>query len=116
MKKIKVLAILAFATSTLTAQWKPAGDKIKTKWASQIDVNNVLPEYPRPIMERDAWQNLNGLWEYSIQKKGAAAPKSFDGEIFKVGTCIILWPSEKNLLIRSSESKSGLVINIFIFF
>ena len=91
MKKIRVLAILAFVTTTLTAQWKPAGDKIKTKWASQIDVNNVLPEYPRPIMERDAWQNLNGLWEYSIEKKGAAAPKSFDGKI------LVPFPVESSL-------------------
>lgn len=63
------------------AQWQPAGDKIKTRWASQIDVNNVLPEYPRPIMERAEWQNLNGLWNYAILPIGKQTPSTFDGKI-----------------------------------
>lgn len=66
---------------SLSAQWQPAGDKLKTRWASEIDVNNVLPEYPRPIMERAEWQNLNGLWEYAILPVGKSKPVSFDGEI-----------------------------------
>ena len=48
------------------AQWKPAGDKIKTAWAEQVNPQQVLPEYPRPIMERADWQNLNGEWDYAI--------------------------------------------------
>ena len=44
------------------AQWRPAGNRIRTTWAEHMDVNNVLPEYPRPIMEREEWLNLNGLW------------------------------------------------------
>ncbi|WP_303919040.1 glycoside hydrolase family 2 protein [Draconibacterium sediminis] len=77
------LIVLIFALSALTsvAQWKPAGDKIKTPWAEKIDVNNVLPEYPRPIMERADWQNLNGLWNYAITDAGQAQPAEFDGEI-----------------------------------
>lgn len=63
------------------AQWQPAGDKLKTKWASEIDVNNVLPEYPRPIMERGEWQNLNGLWKYAIQPVGKQTPANFEGDI-----------------------------------
>lgn len=63
------------------AQWQPAGNKIKTRWASQIDVNNVLPEYPRPIMERAEWQNLNGLWNYAILPIGKQTPSTFDGKI-----------------------------------
>lgn len=70
-----------FITLSLFAQWKPAGDKLKTEWASKIDVNNVLPEYPRPIMERDSWQNLNGMWDYAILPRGKEMPKSFDGKI-----------------------------------
>lgn len=81
MRKIKLLVLAMLFTSTLWAQWKPAGDKIKTKWASQIDVNSVLPEYPRPIMERAQWQNLNGLWNYSILPLGQQEPTTFDGEI-----------------------------------
>lgn len=81
MKSKLVVFILLTATLSLSAQWKPAGDRLKTRWASQIDVNNVLPEYPRPIMERSQWQNLNGLWDYAILPVGKQAPASFDGKI-----------------------------------
>ncbi len=82
MKTRPALFFLAFFFAvTLSAQWQPAGDKLKTRWASQIDVNNVLPEYPRPIMERAQWQNLNGLWNYAILPVGKPTPTSFDGKI-----------------------------------
>ena len=81
MKSKLVVFILLTATLSLSAQWKPAGDRLKTRWASQIDVNNVLPEYPRPIMERSQWQNLNGLWNYAILPVGKQNPTSFDGKI-----------------------------------
>lgn len=81
MKKT-LLACCALAfTLCAQAQWKPAGGKIKTKWAEQINPKNVLPEYPRPQLERTDWVNLNGEWEYSIQPKGIAEPQSFDGNI-----------------------------------
>lgn len=77
------LIVFSFLLSNFSMypQWQPAGDKLKTRWASEINVNNVLPEYPRPIMERDEWQNLNGLWEYAIQPMGKSKPASFDGDI-----------------------------------
>ncbi|MGQ8338716.1 glycoside hydrolase family 2 protein [Sunxiuqinia sp. A32] len=81
MKKVSLLLVLALILTNTFAQWAPAGDKIKTKWAEEIDVNNVLPEYPRPIMERSDWKNLNGLWDYAILKAGSAEPSSFDGQI-----------------------------------
>ncbi|NDV69902.1 glycoside hydrolase family 2 protein [Dysgonomonas sp. 25] len=81
MKKNLFLILFIAVATSLSAQWKPAGDKIKTKWADEIDVNNVLPEYPRPMMERTAWKNLNGLWDYAILPAGAAEPTAFDGKI-----------------------------------
>lgn len=63
------------------AQWRPVGDKIKTEWASRIDPSNVLPEYPRPIMERSEWKNLNGLWSYAVIAKDGRVPAEFDGKI-----------------------------------
>ncbi|WP_294082517.1 glycoside hydrolase family 2 protein [Proteiniphilum sp. UBA5384] len=80
-KRLLFVTILVLSTCNIFAQWKPVGDKLKTKWASEIDVNNVLPEYPRPIMERTEWANLNGLWEYAITEVGKAQPNSFDGQI-----------------------------------
>lgn len=81
MKKQFLLLALALCCTASFAQWRPAGDKIKTKWAETLDPNNVLPEYPRPIMERTDWQNLNGLWDYAILPVGAKEPTSFDGKI-----------------------------------
>ena len=82
MKKnfLAVLFALALCSPTF-AHWKPAGDKIKTPWGEQLNPKNVLPEYPRPIMERHEWKNLNGSWNYAITKKGEAAPGNYQGEI-----------------------------------
>ncbi len=81
MKTNLIVLFFLLVTGPLFAQWQPAGDKIKTQWASQIDVNNVLPEYPRPIMERGEWLNLNGLWNYAILPVGKQKPANFDGQI-----------------------------------
>ena len=82
MKKnfLTMLLALALCSSTF-AQWKPAGNKIKTSWGEQFDPKNVLPEYPRPIMERNDWKNLNGLWKYAITPKGTPAPAAYQGDI-----------------------------------
>ena len=81
MKKSILIAVLTASIATSAfAQWKPAGDKIKTKWAEQVNPENVLPEYPRPVMERGEWKNLNGLWNYAITEKGAA-PSAYEGQI-----------------------------------
>ena len=81
MRTIFVSVFCLLFTLNALAQWKPAGDRIKTQWAEQINPNNVLPEYPRPIMERGDWKNLNGLWQYASVEKGARTPQNFDGEI-----------------------------------
>jgi len=68
MKKYLLIITAAMAAFTLSARdWTPAGDHIRTEWAEKIDPSNPLPEYPRPQMVRTRWQNLNGLWNYSIQ-------------------------------------------------
>jgi beta-galactosidase/beta-glucuronidase len=81
MFRINLLLLSSLFSVIAFAQWQPAGEKIKTRWASQIDVNNVLPEYPRPLMERTEWLNLNGLWNYAILPVGKQAPSTFDGKI-----------------------------------
>ena len=89
--KFFVLVLFVIVFGQLQAQWKPAGEKIRTQWADKIDVKNVLPEYPRPIMERADWLNLNGLWDYSILKTGSAEPASFNGQI------LVPYPVESSL-------------------
>lgn len=83
MKKnlfLTALAILLSLTSE-TLAWEPAGNRIMTKWAAGTDPSCPLPEYPRPAMVRDRWQNLNGLWDYAIRPVSEAAPDMFDGKI-----------------------------------
>lgn len=79
-KNLFVFCALALAVCA-QAQWKPVGDKLKTKWAEEINPKNVLPEYPRPQMERTDWVNLNGEWDYAIKPKGNVEPATFDGKI-----------------------------------
>lgn len=91
MKRTLVFVICFLGALALRAQWEPAGDKIKTNWAETITPQEVLSEYPRPIMERSDWVNLNGLWEYAIREKGAVSPTSYDGKI------LVPFPVESSL-------------------
>lgn len=81
IKALLTLAVFAVFNINTSAQWKPQGDKIKTSWAETIDPDNVLSEYPRPIMERGKWKNLNGLWNYAILPLGEQEPTKYDGKI-----------------------------------
>lgn len=76
-----LLSFLLMIPGITFSQWRPAGDKIKTRWADEITVDKVLPEYPRPIMERSEWMNMNGLWSYAITQVEVDKPSGFDGEI-----------------------------------
>ena len=83
-------ALILFAmlvSSTVVAQYAPAGDRIMTDWAQQVSPDNALKEYPRPMMVRSEWQNLNGLWQYAITPKGEKEPQNYDGDIL-VPFCI----------------------------
>lgn len=82
MRKLwMVLALWGTLAAQLYAQWKPVEGRISTQWSEQVNPDNVLPEYPRPIMERIEWKNLNGLWDYAIIEKGKHTPSVFDGKI-----------------------------------
>lgn len=43
MKKAVLVCCALALTVCAQAQWKPAGDKIKTKWAEQTTPKTVLP-------------------------------------------------------------------------
>lgn len=70
--------------------WSPKGNHIKTRWAADVDPENVLPEYPRPQFVRDNWANLNGLWDYCITEYNGT-PKSFESRI------LVPFPIESSL-------------------
>jgi hypothetical protein len=78
---------LAIAQETKPA-WKPASAPLMTKWGKEVSpAKTPWPEYPRPQLVREKWQNLNGLWSYAVVDKGAAKPTTWDGEIL-VPFCI----------------------------
>ena len=54
---------------------------LKTNWTDQVNPANPLPEYPRPQLVRNSWQNLNGQWDYAILPKGTAPEGVFQGKI-----------------------------------
>lgn len=49
--------------------WSPGESPMDTRWTEQVGPENALPEYPRPMMVRDTWKNLNGLWDFAITSK-----------------------------------------------
>ena len=79
--RLIVVGLFFACTAPLSAQWKPAGNNLKTVWGEHLDPYKVWAEYPRPIMARSEWQNLNGLWNYAITSKDTAAPTKPDGQI-----------------------------------
>ncbi|WP_328476440.1 hypothetical protein OHA21_21880 [Actinoplanes sp. NBC_00393] len=47
---------------------------IATPWTARVGPDNALPEYPRPQLTRDRWQNLNGVWQFARATAGQAVP------------------------------------------
>jgi beta-galactosidase/beta-glucuronidase len=92
MKRAFILLSLTLMYAIATAQeWQPAGDRIKTVWAGEVNPAAPLPEYPRPQMVRSEWLNLNGEWDYAILGRGSFLPSSFDGKI------LVPYPVESSL-------------------
>ena len=61
--------------------WTTAEGPLATRWTSQVTPETPHSEYPRPQLVRDAWINLNGLWEYAIRPLEDSQPDNFDGYI-----------------------------------
>jgi len=50
--------------------------EMETPWAPKVAGNLPLPEYPRPLLQREKWLNLNGMWEFQEAKSGEGLPTS----------------------------------------
>ena len=83
MKKVyySILALAAAIAPLSADAWAPVGDHIATPWAADINPEKPWDVYPRPIMERAQWENLNGLWQYAIVPQADAQPATWQGEI-----------------------------------
>ena len=63
--KLTILLIMIVQVTTVYGQkWKIAQSPLLTPWAGQVSPQNALPEYPRPLMVRNKWKNLNGIWQF----------------------------------------------------
>lgn len=54
--------------------------QLYTRWGKQLDYNHILQEYPRPLLQRGSYINLNGYWEYAVTKT-FRQPDLFNGKI-----------------------------------
>lgn len=86
-KVCKIIVTILYGTfisSSASAQkssWKMQPIPIQTRWAREVNPDNVLPEYPRPQLKRKSWKNLNGLWDYIVTDTNTILPKNYKGKI-----------------------------------
>ena len=77
-----VFGVCCGIVSAQETSWQPVKGHIMTRWAKDVSPTNALPEYPRPMMKRERWENLNGIWEFAMRPKSEASrPDKFDGHI-----------------------------------
>lgn len=78
---LSIAAHFFIVTTQAQPNWKMAQVPLQTRWAADVTPGNVLTEYPRPQMVRAQWQNLNGLWDYTITKRDTARPNHYEGQM-----------------------------------
>ncbi|KAK8044550.1 Glycoside hydrolase- superfamily [Apiospora rasikravindrae] len=68
-----VFGVLAVASQVLGYQVQTP--PLDTEWTYKVGTN-PWPEYPRPLLQRPQWQNLNGIWKYrrASASEGRMAP------------------------------------------
>lgn len=54
---------------------------MKSIFTEKVSRTSPMPEYPRPQLERECWQNLNGVFHYKITDELCKQPDNFDGDI-----------------------------------
>ena len=93
--------MLAWVPLLMAAAWQPGQSPLTTRWAEDVTPETVHPEYPRPQLVREGWQNLNGLWELAFQPElSQTRPETFDR------TILVPFPVE-SALSGVMESASG---------
>lgn len=125
MKYTHLIAItFLFGTSTAIHAYQHAESTLVTPWGEQITQENAWREYPRPNMVRSNWKNLNGLWQYAVNKRSDANPQRWAGEIlvpFAIETPLsgvkrLITPSEqiwyrRTFLAQCDKTKERFLLN-----
>ncbi len=81
MKRVVCLLCCLALGGAQAQTWTPGESPLFTRFAADVSPENVHPEYPRPQLRRDAWLNLNGLWEFATSGLDEAQPDAFDQTI-----------------------------------
>jgi len=84
-------SVFLLAAAAAAQSWQPAPVALKTPWGEKVTPENAWREYPRPQFVRERWHNLNGLWDYALTPKTAAAPARYDGRM------LVPFPVESSL-------------------
>lgn len=59
---------------------------LTTVWGEALDPSNVLPEYPRPRLQRENYVMLNGVWDYAIVPADGMVVSSEDAAVSSSGS------------------------------
>ncbi|MBV6458389.1 MAG: Beta-galactosidase [Fimbriimonadaceae bacterium] len=51
----------------LAASFPAPAQTLKTRWAERVTAANAHREYPRPLLARKDWVNLNGHWDLTMK-------------------------------------------------
>lgn len=96
------LAGALLGTSVVLAQ-EPPRSPLTTQWGGMLEAEHVLQAYPRPQLVRDAWLNLNGIWEFALLSPTAERPEQFEDRI------LVPFPVESALSgVMSSATNKGI--------
>jgi len=82
---VLAMFVVSACCGTVNAEapsWQPVKGHLMTRWAKDVSPTRALPEYPRPMMKRERWKNLNGLWEFAMRPVDEKQrPEKFDDHI-----------------------------------
>jgi beta-galactosidase/beta-glucuronidase len=90
-RRLMLKPAVFFLLTVSTSAWSPAGNHLMSRFASDLDPANPLPDYPRPQLVRGHWSNLNGIWACSITDINAPEPDHFPAQI------LVPFPIESSL-------------------
>ena len=81
MRIVLIVSQMFVVFSIFGNQWQSTDIRIASRWAKEVTPENVWQEYPRPQFQRADWMNLNGLWDFALQKKADPQPEAFEDKI-----------------------------------
>src|SRR5580692_11105777 len=62
--KRAALVLFGLVAGVNADAWQMKQAPLMTQWASLVNTNSPLPEYPRPQLVRSNWLNLNGICQF----------------------------------------------------